>query len=39
VGELRFTLHAERVTDGVRARAIDELIAKHVGKRPRRRAR
>ncbi len=31
--ELKFSLYPERVEDGVRAKAVDELIAKHTGRR------
>jgi hypothetical protein len=34
--ELKFSLFPERVEDGVRSKAVDELIEKHTGRRPRR---
>ena len=33
VGELRFSIFETPILGGVRSRAIDELVAKHVGRR------
>jgi hypothetical protein len=38
-GDLRFSLCEPPILGGVRSKAIDEAIAKHVGVRPKRRAR
>ena len=33
LGELKFRLFPDRVVDGARSKAIDEVIAKHTGRR------
>ena len=32
-GEMRFSLFPERIVGGARSKAVDELIAKHTGRR------